>query len=132
MFFLKIFDDQEQELTAGTNGRGIDVRGVFEDAFNYMKNGTLIRQVVNKINEIDFNRSSDRHTFGDIYEQIKANSYNLDIKKPNIVDPGHGDPEELLAEYKELLTSVAGPREKLKQELMVALENEADAGRKTA
>ena len=35
-----------------------------------MKNGTLIRQVVNKINEIDFNRSEDRHLFGDIYEQI--------------------------------------------------------------
>lgn len=35
-----------------------------------MKNGTLIRQVVNKIGEIDFNRSADRHTFGDIYEQI--------------------------------------------------------------
>ena len=35
-----------------------------------MKNGTLIRQVLNKINEIDFNRSEDRHLFGDIYEQI--------------------------------------------------------------
>ena len=119
MFFLKIFDDQEQELellqddyaspiperlrwsnwaadaegitgdelldfinndlfktlkelelNARTNGRGIVVRSVFEDAYNYMKNGTLIRQVVNKINDIDFNRSSDRHTFGDIYEQI--------------------------------------------------------------
>ena len=119
MFFLKIFDDQEQELellsddytspipeklrwrnwaadaegitgdelldfvnnelfkslkelelNAGTNGRGLVVRSVFEDAYNYMKNGTLIRQVVNKINDIDFNRSSDRHTFGDIYEQI--------------------------------------------------------------
>ena len=35
-----------------------------------MKNGTLIRQVANKINEIDFNSSADRHLFGDIYEQI--------------------------------------------------------------
>ena len=61
---------KELELNAGTNGRGIVVRSVFEDAYNYMKNGTLIRQVVNKINEIDFNRSTDRHTFGDIYEQI--------------------------------------------------------------
>ena len=61
---------KEMELNAGTNGRGLVVRSVFEDAYNYMKNGTLIRQVVNKINDIDFNRSSDRHTFGDIYEQI--------------------------------------------------------------
>jgi type I restriction enzyme M protein len=35
-----------------------------------MKSGTLIRQVVNKINAIDFNVASERHLFGDIYEQI--------------------------------------------------------------
>lgn len=35
-----------------------------------MKNGTLMRQVINKINEIDFNNSKDRHLFGDVYEQI--------------------------------------------------------------
>src|SRR6266852_2527411 len=46
------------------------VRSVFEDAFNYMKSGTLVRQVVNKLNEIDFNKATDRHQFGDIYETI--------------------------------------------------------------
>lgn len=46
------------------------VRHVFEEANNYMKSGTLMRQVVNKINEIDFNRKNDLHLFGDIYEQI--------------------------------------------------------------
>nr|WP_240978638.1 class I SAM-dependent DNA methyltransferase [Longimicrobium terrae] len=46
------------------------VRGVFEDAYNYMKSGTLLRQVVNRINGIDFNRSHDRHLFNDLYEQI--------------------------------------------------------------
>ncbi len=35
-----------------------------------MKSGTLMRQVINRINEIDFNISEDRHLFGDIYEQI--------------------------------------------------------------
>jgi type I restriction enzyme M protein len=55
----------------GEMGRKAQViRDVFEDANNFMKNGTLIRQVVNKINEIDFNNSEDRHTFGAIYEQI--------------------------------------------------------------
>jgi type I restriction enzyme M protein len=52
------------------NPRGFVIRAVFEDAYNYMKNGTLIRQVINKLNEIDFNSSQDRHLFGDIYEQI--------------------------------------------------------------
>ena len=46
------------------------VRNVFEDAYNYMKSGTLMRQVINKISEIDFNNTGDRHTFGNIYEQI--------------------------------------------------------------
>jgi len=46
------------------------IRNVFEDSNNYMKNGTLIRQVINKINEINFNRSEDRHLFGEIYEKI--------------------------------------------------------------
>ena len=35
-----------------------------------MKSGTLLRQVINKISEIDFNNTEDRHTFGSIYEQI--------------------------------------------------------------
>lgn len=35
-----------------------------------MKNGTLLRQVINKLNEIDFTDSTERHLFGDIYEQI--------------------------------------------------------------
>ena len=35
--------------------RGFVVRNVFEDSYNYMKSGTLMRQVINKINEIDFN-----------------------------------------------------------------------------
>ena len=46
------------------------VHNVFEDAYNYMKSGTLLRQVINKISEIDFNTKNDRHTFGAIYEQI--------------------------------------------------------------
>src|SRR5215213_3240977 len=46
------------------------VRHVFEEANNYMKSGTLMRQVINKINEVDFNRKDDLHLFGDIYEQI--------------------------------------------------------------
>ncbi|HIF9495053.1 TPA: N-6 DNA methylase [Photobacterium damselae] len=52
------------------NPRGLVVKAAFSDAFNYMKNGTLLRQVINKLNEIDFTDSKERHLFGDIYEQI--------------------------------------------------------------
>jgi type I restriction enzyme M protein len=57
--------------TLGAVGKRAQViRDVFEDTYNYMKSGTLLRQVINKINEIDFNNSEDRHTFGAIYEQV--------------------------------------------------------------
>jgi len=52
------------------NPRGYVVRGVFEDAYNYMKSGHLLRQVVNKLNAIDFNRQAERHQFNDLYEKI--------------------------------------------------------------
>ena len=54
----------------GVNRRALLVRDIFAGTNNYMKNGTIIRQVVNKLNEIDFNASEDRHTFGDIYESL--------------------------------------------------------------
>jgi type I restriction enzyme M protein len=119
MFFLKIIDDQDQELELlqsdyrspippqyqwrnwAANPEGITgeellafinadlfpalknlptsskpgdrrrvVKDVFEDAYNYMKSGQLMRQVVNKISAVDFNNLSERQHFGDIYEQI--------------------------------------------------------------
>ena len=119
MFFLKIIDDQDQELELTRNGyaspipakfqwrnwaadpEGITgeallsfvngelfpalkslqltakpgdrrkiVRDVFEDAYNYMKSGQLMRQVINKISGVDFNTLADRQHFGEIYEQL--------------------------------------------------------------
>src|SRR5512138_3508480 len=119
MFFLKIIDDQDQELEVmrdgyhspipkdlqwrtwaadpegitgeklltfvntelfpklkelSTTGKQADrrrvVRDVFEDAYNYMKSGQLMRQVINKINAVDFNNLAEKQHFGDIYEQI--------------------------------------------------------------
>ena len=57
-------------LHKGKDMRAYVVQQVFADSYNYMKNGTLLRQVINKICEIDFNSSEDRHLFGDLYEQI--------------------------------------------------------------
>lgn len=53
------------------------VRGVFEDAYNYMKSGQLIRQVINKIQEgVDFNKAQERHEFGNLYEQLLRDLQN--------------------------------------------------------
>lgn len=46
------------------------IRWVFEDANNYMKSGTIMRQVINKLDEIDFNKKDEVHIFNDIYEQL--------------------------------------------------------------
>lgn len=69
---LELFPTLKTKLKIdGEDGRrALVIKNVFEDAYNYMKSGTLLRQVVNKICEINFNASGDRHTFGGIYEQI--------------------------------------------------------------
>lgn len=53
-----------------TDKRALIVKSVFEDSYNYMKSGTLLRQLINKLNEIDFDEYEDRHAFNDIYETI--------------------------------------------------------------
>ncbi len=61
---------KELELNPGDDPRRLLVREVFIDSYNYMKSGTLIRQVANKINQIDFNDIEERHLLNEIYEQI--------------------------------------------------------------
>ncbi|MEF3120070.1 N-6 DNA methylase [Kocuria flava] len=47
------------------------VQSVFEDAYNYMKSGTLLRQALNVLQrDLDYNTNEDRHAFGDIYENL--------------------------------------------------------------
>lgn len=66
----KLFPSLKNLPAAATNKRALLVKEVFEGNNNYMKSGTLIRQVINKLDEIDFNSSEDKHLFGDIYETI--------------------------------------------------------------
>lgn len=67
----KLFKElKEMELDENSDPKAFLVRTVFEDSYNYMKSGTLIRQVINKLNEIDFTTQKDRHLFNDIYEGI--------------------------------------------------------------
>ena len=61
---------KELSIDEFSNGRGVIVKEVFADSYNYMKSGTLLRQVINKMNQIDFNKSEDKHIFNDIYEKI--------------------------------------------------------------
>jgi type I restriction enzyme M protein len=56
--------------TSTGNKRAVIIKEIFQGTNNYMKNGTIIRQVLNSLNEIDFESSEDRHLFGDIYETI--------------------------------------------------------------
>lgn len=60
---------KKMEVVEGNIQAGL-LKSIFADTYNYMKNGTLIRQVVNKLNEINFNKKDDRHAFGDIYEHM--------------------------------------------------------------
>ena len=67
----RLFPTLKNLQPRGGDRRGFVIRGVFEDAYNYMKSGHLMRQVINRIVDgIDFNRAQDRHLFGDLYEQI--------------------------------------------------------------
>lgn len=58
------------ELNENSKRNEIIVKEVFEDNNNYMKDGVLLRQVVNVIDELDFEDYSDKHAFGEIYETI--------------------------------------------------------------
>lgn len=46
------------------------VKTTFEDANNYMKDGVLLRQIINVIDELDLSDYEESHAFGEIYESI--------------------------------------------------------------
>lgn len=58
------------EIDDETPMNQVVVKYAFEDANNYQKDGTLLRQVVNIIDEIDFTEYEERHAFGTIYESF--------------------------------------------------------------
>jgi len=60
-----------REIKSPTNPkRALIVKEVFDGTNNYMKSGYEMRKVINKLNEIDFTKSEDKHVFGNIYESI--------------------------------------------------------------
>ena len=58
------------EIDEETPMSKIIVKTAFEDANNYQKDGVLLRQVINIIDEIDFTEYKERHEFGTIYESF--------------------------------------------------------------
>ena len=66
---LQLFPTLKEKLDL-TGPRALVIRNIFEDAYNYMKSGQLMKQVINKISKVDFNSLTERQHFGDIYEQL--------------------------------------------------------------
>lgn len=57
-------------VTPETPMRSAIVRTTFEDANQYMKDGVLLRQVINVIDQLDLGDYEENHAFGEIYESI--------------------------------------------------------------
>ena len=58
------------EVTPATPMRSTIVKTTFEDANQYMKDGVLLRQVINVIDQLDLGDYEESHAFGEIYESI--------------------------------------------------------------
>ena len=58
------------KVDASTPIRKAIVQTVFADANQYMKDGVLLRQVLNVIDDLDFSDYKESHAFGEIYETI--------------------------------------------------------------
>lgn len=58
------------EVNESTEKRKLIVKEVFEDTNQYMKDGVLLRKVINEIDEIDFDDAKEKNAFGHIYETI--------------------------------------------------------------
>lgn len=58
------------EVTPETPMRSVIVRTTFDDANQYMKDGVLLRQVINVIDQLDLGNYEESHAFGEIYESI--------------------------------------------------------------
>lgn len=58
------------KVDASTPIKKAIVQTTFADANQYMKDGVLLRQVINVIDELDLSDYEESHAFGDIYESI--------------------------------------------------------------
>ena len=61
---------KELPVTPDTPVKKAIVKSTFEDANNYMKDGVYLRQVVDIIDEIEFDDVKESHALGFVYEEI--------------------------------------------------------------
>lgn len=61
---------KDLKITETTPIKKSIVKAVFEDCNQYMKDGVLLRKVINEIDAIDFDQYGERHAFGEVYETI--------------------------------------------------------------
>jgi len=61
---------KELSVTPQTPVKKAIVKSTFEDANNYMKDGVYLRQVIDVIDEIEFDDVKESHAFGFVYEEI--------------------------------------------------------------
>ena len=61
---------KELPVTPDTPVKKAIVKSTFEDAYNYMKVGVYLRQVIDIIDEIEFDDVKESHAFGFVYEEI--------------------------------------------------------------
>lgn len=61
---------KELPVTPDTPVKKAIVKSTFEDANNYMKDGVYLRQVIDVIDEIEFDDVKESHDFGFVYEEI--------------------------------------------------------------
>ncbi len=61
---------KELPVTPETPVKKAIVKSTFEDANNYMKDGVYLRQVIDVIDEIEFDDVKESHAFGFVYEEI--------------------------------------------------------------
>ncbi|MCL1827765.1 MAG: type I restriction-modification system subunit M N-terminal domain-containing protein, partial [Candidatus Cloacimonetes bacterium] len=52
------------EINEHTTMNKVIVKSAFDDNNNYMKNGVLLRQMINVVNDLNFDGYKDRHDFG--------------------------------------------------------------------
>ena len=68
---IKLFPTlKELKITEKTPMKKSIVKAVFQDSNQYMKDGVLLRKVINVIDDIEFDEYNERHAFGEIYEII--------------------------------------------------------------
>ena len=65
-----IIDGKSELIFDSNDDRAMVVKQVMADAINLMKDGYLLREVVNLFNEVDLSETGESHEFSEMYESL--------------------------------------------------------------